>query len=245
MFEFPLNVSNNAAVHDVESLNKSLKEASAGRDPSQSLRRKSLVMMISDARRQSSGPVSFVRKLFTLIISDSCFVTCALVGAILPLTKLLVGCFFLKECRDEPAVPIYLIVGGFLGSLRDLWFVSMKWMYSDYDYEIREKRTFAITWALLSVEFVVFLTGCGLVYANLPLYSFQDINICSPSLYKIAYWLVTITLIMLTLEACVVILLAVVASYLDSDIKSLVMAEALTPHYQNNVDFLIDEQQHA
>lgn len=83
------------------------------------------------------------------------------------------------------------------------------------------------------------------MYVTLPLYSLQDINICSPSLYKIAYWLVTITLIMLTLEACVVILLAVVASYLDSDIKSLVMAEALTPHYQNNVDFLIDEQQHA
>ncbi|KAH9488601.1 hypothetical protein Btru_061722 [Bulinus truncatus] len=233
--------SNNAAVHDVTSALSSRQPPSKS-DPSESLRRKSIVLMIHDARRLSIGPVSFSRKLLTIIISDSWLLTGLFVCGTLPMFKFVVGCYYLKQCRYELAIPVYLVTGGFLGCLRVLWLLSMKWMYNDYDYEIREKRTSALLGAMGIVELIILITGCSLVYGTQPVFSVEDLNTCSLLLYKMAYWLVTLSLLLLGLVVGVVLLLIIMASYLDDDIKKVLVHETMHPHYQNNVDFLKDGQ---
>ncbi|CAG9864084.1 unnamed protein product [Phyllotreta striolata] len=78
----------------------------------------SVAYQLKDANLEASGTCDFVCKALD-IVNKTAIVTITLVClAILPILMLIMGIQFLRDCPREPNIPIYMIVGGSVGSVK-------------------------------------------------------------------------------------------------------------------------------
>ncbi|KAJ8665359.1 hypothetical protein QAD02_007021 [Eretmocerus hayati] len=81
----------------------------------------SLAYQLKDAHLEASGTCDFVLRALRVVGKTSVvtFVLAAL--STVPVFMLIVGVQFIRDCPREPNIPLYMVVGGTLGSLRMFW----------------------------------------------------------------------------------------------------------------------------
>ncbi|XP_058810472.1 uncharacterized protein LOC131675471 [Phymastichus coffea] len=81
----------------------------------------SLVFQLKDAHLEASGSCDFaLRALRVVGKTTPVTVFLALLSA-MPIVMLILGVQFVRDCPREPHIPVYMLVGGSLGSIRMFW----------------------------------------------------------------------------------------------------------------------------
>uniref|UniRef100_T1J3Z8 Transmembrane protein 272-like n=1 Tax=Strigamia maritima TaxID=126957 RepID=T1J3Z8_STRMM len=163
----------------------------------------SLYGKVREARKNSSGLADFLKKLLILILGTlGCSVIIGMT-VIIPMSMIIIGSMYLHNCPAEPYIPIYLIVGGAFGSLKNLMSCGSRYRRDDTDENhLRQNPVDMIINCFL---FAWFITGCVWVYKIYePEYDATKENYCNKILYLFSFWLLTSVFILVGLfGACI------------------------------------------
>ncbi|XP_043282328.1 uncharacterized protein [Venturia canescens] len=99
----------------------SMEKGSSGSGPLGVATYGTLVFQLKDAHREASGTCDFVFRAMTVVSRTMVFTVCLGCLSTVPLLMLIMGVQFIKDCPIEPNIPVYMVVGGSLGSLRMFW----------------------------------------------------------------------------------------------------------------------------
>lgn len=159
----------------------------------------SLFGQVREARKNSSGFIDFLRKVIILILGTlGCTIVIG-ITVVIPFIMIVIGTSYLKECPVEEFIPIYLIVGGVFGVMKNLLnFWSRCRKNEDTEERLRQKPYDTILNCFL---FAWFIAGCVWIYRVYePDYIDSSSQIyCNKTLYLFAFWLVTSIFIILGL----------------------------------------------
>ncbi|XP_072039847.1 uncharacterized protein [Amphiura filiformis] len=169
----------------------------------------SLYGQIKDAKKTSSGPLEFVKKLITLLLNT--IVVTIMMGILLaiPITMIVMGALHLHDCPIENKIPIYLLVSGcfyILKTLVDL-IVRFKRHRDNEDQEDANGNTKENSFSRLIGCFLFgfFIAGNVWIYSNYPPSDVVgDPNYCYPPMYYFAFWITTAVYIMCAAACCCV-----------------------------------------
>ncbi|GIY07922.1 uncharacterized protein CDAR_385961 [Caerostris darwini] len=155
----------------------------------------SLFGQVREARKNSSGFMDFLKKVIILLLGT---IGCSIilgVTIVVPISMILVGTNYFGECPVEQFIPVYLIVGGTFGVVKNVLGFFSRWKTNESDQErlIHRSRDSILNCFLIAW----FITGCIWTYRVYePEYEDEKSPFyCNKTLYLFAFWLVTSTFI--------------------------------------------------
>jgi len=167
---------------------------------------------IQEARRRSSSIADFLKNFLVLLLGTiGCTVCLGLILAI-PVSMIVIGSYHLHDCKAEKMIPIYLIVLGVVGLLKNLLNFAKKLkahLTNDDDGTALQSSTRESFLDNLITLFIVvwFIVGNVWIYR---IYMPTE-DECNPQLYLFAFWLTTTTYIVLCLLVSCILCAAVCA----------------------------------
>ncbi|XP_015179531.1 PREDICTED: uncharacterized protein LOC107068043 [Polistes dominula] len=96
----------------------------------------SVVFQLKDAHLEANGTCDFVFRALRVISKTMIVTICLAILSTMPILMFILGLQFIKDCPREPHIPVYMVVGGTLGTVRMFWS-----LYS----QIRSRRPEALT----------------------------------------------------------------------------------------------------
>ncbi|XP_043488264.1 uncharacterized protein LOC122515118 [Polistes fuscatus] len=96
----------------------------------------SVVFQLKDAHLEANGTCDFVLRALRVISKTMIVTICLAILSTMPILMFILGLQFIKDCPREPHIPVYMVVGGTLGTVRMFWS-----LYS----QIRSRRPEALT----------------------------------------------------------------------------------------------------
>lgn len=161
----------------------------------------SIIGRVREAHKESSGTVDFFKKLVVLLAGTIGCTIAIGVTIVVPFAMFLIGVKYLNDCPANVFIPIYLLVGGFVGVLKQFIQVvsRIRRIRARTDEEEDEPRSslqslltcFMLTW---------FFLGSYWVYKDyMPSFNPADIIYCNKTVYLFAFWQVTIVYIAIAL----------------------------------------------
>ncbi|WAR00921.1 TM272-like protein [Mya arenaria] len=158
-----------------------------------------------DAKTDSDGHVDFCKKLLIILCSTiGCTILIAIVLAI-PVTMIVMGAVHKDNCPAERMIPIYLIVGGAFGIVKNLSSLMQRCMNKDKeDGDEQNAKTNPFDSILNCFLFAWFIAGNVWIYRTKDEWTSDPVaaNYCDPSLYWFAFWLTTSTYILMGTMCC-------------------------------------------
>ncbi|XP_067134421.1 transmembrane protein 272-like isoform X2 [Centruroides vittatus] len=114
---------------------------------------------------------------------------------IVHITMIAIGSLHLNQCSAEKFIPIYLIVGGVFGILKNTLNIVQNFKKTDDE----EFNVFYLDKILNAFLFCWFIAGCVWIYkAYKPEFNdTSDAKYCNKVLYLFAFWLTNITLFLM------------------------------------------------
>lgn len=165
---------------------------------------------VRNARHSSRGPWEFVQRLFTIIIGTVvgtvCFSLVLAVTLVVPLTLMIIGSVHLRHCPAQPALPVWLMIGGVMYVLRSSH-VSVDRMRSRLSGNPVEPPSAVTNGCVAILQLAWYILGCVWVY-SIPQPSFDpskavEGHYCHPTLYLACYYLLAaLHLLVLILVLC-------------------------------------------
>ncbi|XP_014219488.1 uncharacterized protein LOC106647552 [Copidosoma floridanum] len=83
----------------------------------------SLVFQLKDAHLEASGTCDFVYRALRVVSKTTVVTVFLAFMTTIPLVMLILGVQSVRDCPREPNIPLYMVVGGSLGSVRMFWLV--------------------------------------------------------------------------------------------------------------------------
>ncbi|XP_054715569.1 transmembrane protein 272-like [Uloborus diversus] len=159
----------------------------------------SLFGQVREARKNSHSFVDFLRKIVVLLIGTiGCTIILGLT-ILVPISMILVGTKYFGQCPVEKFIPVYLIVGGTFGVLKNIMGFISRWRKDENEQEqmMHRSRDSILNCFL----FAWFITGCVWTYKVYePEYEDQKSPFfCNKTLYLFAFWLITATFLIIGL----------------------------------------------
>ncbi|KAL6426521.1 hypothetical protein ACFW04_009149 [Cataglyphis niger] len=81
----------------------------------------SVVFQLKDAHLEANGICDFVFRALRVISKTMTFTICLTCLSTVPILMFIFGVQFIKDCPKEPYIPVYMLIGGVLGTVRMLW----------------------------------------------------------------------------------------------------------------------------
>ncbi|XP_045204660.1 transmembrane protein 272-like [Mercenaria mercenaria] len=167
----------------------------------------SLYGKVKAAKAGSEGNVDFCKKFFVILCGTiGCTIMLAVVMAI-PVAMIVMGAIHKDDCPAERMIPIYLIVGGSFGIVKNLSSLLQRCKNKDEeDGDEKNAKTNPFDATLNCFLFAWFIAGNVWVYRTKDEWTSDSMadNYCDPSLYWFAFWLITSTYILLGCICCCV-----------------------------------------
>ncbi|XP_065159664.1 transmembrane protein 272-like [Atheta coriaria] len=166
----------------------------------------SLFGRVREARKTSKGIFDFFKNVFIILLGAvGCTIILGVTIAI-PICMIVMGSIYLHECPQGEYIPVYLLVGGIFGILKQLLHLSARVRERQEDRDAEHLRQ-SPTQALLNCFMLGwFIIGSVWVYKEFePNYDPNKENgrYCNKSLYLFAFWLITSVYILLgTVTVC-------------------------------------------
>ncbi|KAL4230548.1 hypothetical protein ACF0H5_010929 [Mactra antiquata] len=159
----------------------------------------SLYGKVKAAKQDSDGHVDFCKKFFIILCGTiGCTIMLAVIMAV-PVAMIVIGALHKDACPAERMIPIYLIVGGSFGILKNLSSLIQRCKNkNEEDGDEKNAKTNPFDATLNCFLFAWFIAGNVWVYRTTdrsldPTAS----NYCDETLYLFAFWLITASYIML------------------------------------------------
>jgi hypothetical protein len=168
----------------------------------------SLYGKIKATGKESSSVLNFVRRLTALILGTVGCTICIAFSIAIPISMIAIGAVYKNDCRAERFIPIYLIVAGvfaMMGIISDL--IKRALLKDDYNQMKsdgtvnKDKRTWLDCIVHLFI-FAWFIAGSVWIYRTYGHFNSENPdadNYCHPVLYYFAFWVTTVTYIMVAL----------------------------------------------
>lgn len=161
----------------------------------------SLFGRIRDTHKASRNVIDFLVKVILLLLGTiGCTIACS-ITVVIPVCMIVIGSVYFHDCRAEPYIPIFLIVGGAFSVFKYLIGVLSRVRRaetnSDQDPPPAHPVQSLITFFLCGW----FITGCVWVY-RIYYPDTEDSradNYCARTVYIFAFWLITTAYIFLGL----------------------------------------------
>ncbi|XP_014278291.1 transmembrane protein 272 isoform X2 [Halyomorpha halys] len=160
----------------------------------------SVIGRVREVHKQSSGTIDFLKKLIILLVGTIGCTIAIGITIFVPVAMFLIGLHYLNECPVNVFIPIYLLVGGFVGVLKQvlqiLYRVKRARNRNDNEEEPRSSFQSVITCFMLSWFFL----GSYWVYKEYkPNYDPREGPYCNKTVYLFAFWQITIVYVTLSL----------------------------------------------
>eukprot|EP00794_Sanderia_malayensis_P011034 gene11034-12199_t len=164
----------------------------------------SLYGELKAAKEESSGTLDLIQKVTALIFGTIGFIICMALFLAIPIASIVIGAKGLNKCTIEKYIPIYLVVMGAFGLLRNLMTLCGKGKerhQKDRGEDVDEpgKGRRGCEGVIDCFIFAWFICGNVWIYKNyVPNYG--DVNspqYCDQTLYLFAFWLTTATYIVM------------------------------------------------
>jgi len=165
---------------------------------------------IQEARRQSTSVAGFLKNFLVLLLGTIGCTICAGLILAIPVSMIVIGSYHLHDCKAEKMIPIYLIVLGVVGLVKNLLNLGkkMKAHLTGDDDATRESTRESSLDNLITLFIVIwFIAGNVWIYR---VYMPTDEE-CNTHLYLFAFWLTTSTYIVVCLLVSCILCAAVCA----------------------------------
>ncbi|XP_073997048.1 transmembrane protein 272-like isoform X2 [Rhodnius prolixus] len=170
----------------------------------------SVIGRVREVHKESSGTLDFIKKIILLLAGTvGCTILIA-VTIVIPIAMMIVGGMYLSDCPVNNNIPLYLLVGGFFGILKQILqlYCRIKRGHNRNanNEEERAERTSTVQSLLSCFMFIWFILGSYWVYSEYkPNFEPKRGTYCNRTVYLFAFWQITviyIVFIMMTLCLC-------------------------------------------
>lgn len=161
---------------------------------------------IRQAREESSGTVDFLKKVAILFVSTIGCTICLAIFLAIPIACIVIGVKYEDDCPVEKYIPIYLIVLGAFGVLRNIvgLYTQVKKRSEESDSDDDDSKK-----SLCERTIDCFLIG-WFIAGNVWIYSVYEPSYdptnhhhyCDQTLYLFAFWLTTASYIFIGFVCC-------------------------------------------
>ncbi|XP_020292040.1 peptidyl-prolyl cis-trans isomerase CYP95-like [Pseudomyrmex gracilis] len=118
----------------------------------------SVVFQLKDAHLEANGICDFVFRALRVISKTMTFTVCLTCLTTVPILMFIFGVQFIKDCPKEPFIPVYMLIGGVLGTVRMVWALYSQIRSRRPEVlSVPSTRTYASPMKLLSVALSFFL----------------------------------------------------------------------------------------
>ncbi|ESN93316.1 hypothetical protein HELRODRAFT_186116 [Helobdella robusta] len=153
------------------------------------------VRRVKGAYYRSSSFVDFFGKFALIVFETTGWILIASLLAI-PVSMIVVGTLYLQQCKRQPYIPIYLVVGGCFGVVKNVLNLIQSWVNGCGHRTKEDVKTnplaVVLSWFLLAW----FITGSVWIYRIYNDFDIQDETsnrYCHPTLYLYSFWITTVT----------------------------------------------------
>lgn len=166
----------------------------------------SLYGKIKAAQTTSSNKVELGKNVCVILLGTlGCTVMLAVTLAI-PITMIVIGAIYKDDCPRERFIPIYLIVAGSFGIVKNLSSLGQRCKNKDdEDADEKNAKTNPFDGLVSCFLFAWFIAGNVWIYRTYNDFSEDPASgayYCHPTLYYFAFWVTTATYILLGLCCC-------------------------------------------
>lgn len=158
----------------------------------------SLFGRVREAHKASKGMIDFLKNVICLLLGT---VGCSIVlgvTIVIPICMIAMGSIYLYDCPQGEYIPIYLLIGGIFGIIKQLLDLSAKVRQREEEREeerIRQSPTQTVINCFMLGWFII---GSVWVYKEYePNYDPSRGKYCNRTLYLFAFWLITSVYIVL------------------------------------------------
>ena len=169
----------------------------------------SLYRKLKRAKEESSNPVEYMQSAFTIICSSFLITIFFAFSVAIPITMVIIGSVFKENCPINSKIPIWLIVTGVFGCTSAVFhtvtncYVLFK-RRKEPNYEAGKKS--CISSVIEIFLFAWFICGNVWVYSVSSIVQHTDsVNTktyCDETCYKFAFWMITVSWILLGVACC-------------------------------------------
>ncbi|XP_074651057.1 transmembrane protein 272-like isoform X2 [Tubulanus polymorphus] len=165
----------------------------------------SLFGRVRDAKKNSNSCLDFVKSFIVIFFGTlGCTIMVALVLAI-PIAMIVIGSIYLHDCTIEPYIPIYLIVGGVFGVIKNLSTTAQRISNHRKKNDDENAKSNPFDGLISCFLLAWFIAGNVWIYRVHRTFSPDPASgnlYCHPTLYWFAFWITTATYIMLAFICC-------------------------------------------
>ncbi|XP_066158362.1 transmembrane protein 272-like [Euwallacea fornicatus] len=179
----------------------------------------SLFGRVREAQKSSKGIIDFLKNVIIIVLGTlGCSIILG-VTIVIPICMIVMGSIYLHECPQGEYIPVYLLVGGIFGILKQLLHLSARVRQTEEERQEENLRQSPTQTLLNCFMLGWFIIGSVWVYKEYePNYDPTFGKYCNKNLYLFAFWLITsvyIILGLITLCLCS-ITVATVAFHTDA-----------------------------
>lgn len=160
----------------------------------------SLFGRVREAQRTSKGVLEFLKNLLIILLGTIGCTIILGVTIVIPICMIVIGSIYLHECPQGEYIPVYLLVGGIFGILKQLLHLSARVRQTEVEREEEHLRQSPTQTLLNCFMLGWFIIGSVWVYKEFePNYDPNAANgkYCNKNLYLFAFWLITSVYILL------------------------------------------------
>lgn len=162
----------------------------------------SLFGRVREAQKSSTGLIDFLRNVVIIILGTlGCSIILG-ITIVIPICMIVMGSIYLHECPQGEYIPVYLLVGGIFGILKQLLHLSSRVRQTEeerQDESVKQSPTQHLLNCFMAGWFII---GSVWVYKEYePNYDPIVGKYCNKNLYLFAFWLITAVYAILGLVA--------------------------------------------
>ncbi|CAD5119325.1 DgyrCDS7949 [Dimorphilus gyrociliatus] len=161
---------------------------------------------MKEARNQSTSTLQYAKKFFQIIVSTVAFTLMLLVLLAIPISMIVIGSIYKGDCPREKYIPIYLIVAGAFGVLKNISSLFQRCKNrNEENAEEANSKTNPFDSLIGCFLFGWFVAGNVWIYKIYD--DFDDKNkesadYCNPTLYYFSFWITTAVYIFALCMCC-------------------------------------------
>ncbi|XP_045480164.1 transmembrane protein 272-like [Harmonia axyridis] len=158
----------------------------------------SLFGRVREAQKSSRGIVDFFKNLVIIILGTLGCTIIIGITIVVPICMITIGVIYMHDCPQGEYIPVYLVVGGLFGILKQLLHLSARVRQTEEERREENLRQSPTQTLLNCFMLGWFIIGSVWVYKEYePNYDQRLGLYCNKTLYLFAFWLITAVYIIL------------------------------------------------
>ncbi|XP_072376403.1 transmembrane protein 272-like isoform X1 [Diabrotica undecimpunctata] len=158
----------------------------------------SLFGRVREAQKTSKGILDFLKNIIIIVLGTLGCTIILGVTIVIPICMIVMGSIYLHDCPQGEYIPVYLLVGGIFGVVKQLLHLSARVRQTEEERQEENLRQSPTQTLLNCFMLGWFIIGSVWVYKEYePNYDSSRGKYCNQNLYLFAFWLITSVYILL------------------------------------------------